>query len=68
MATAKAHSATAEDLNISAVSGNLTVANAAADELAFFEIFRDVSADDHTADARLLGVKIFYTTDTSTDA
>ena len=68
VATAKAHSGTAEDLNISAVSGNLTVANAAADELAFFEIFRDVSADDHTADARLLGVKIFYTTDTSTDA
>ena len=68
VATAKAHSGTAEDLNISAVSGNLTVANAAADELAFFEIFRDVSADSHTADARLLGVKIFYTTDTSTDA
>ena len=68
VATAKAHSGTAEDLNISAVSGNLTVANAAADELAFFEIFRDVSADDHDADARLLGVKIFYTTDTSTDA
>jgi hypothetical protein len=68
VATAKAHSGTAEDLNISAVSGNLTVANAAADELAFFEIFRDVSADSHTSDARLLGVKIFYTTDTSTDA
>jgi len=68
VATAKAHSGTAEDLNISAESGNLTVANAAADELAFFEIFRDVSADDHAADARLLGVKIFYTTDTSTDA
>ncbi len=68
VATAKAHSGTAEDLNISAESGNLTVANAAADELAFFEIFRDVSADNHSADARLLGVKIFYTTDTSTDA
>ena len=68
VATAKAHSGTAEDLNISAVSGDLTVANAAADELAFFEIFRDVSADDHDADARLLGVKIIYTTDTSTDA
>ena len=68
VATAKAHSGTAEDLNISAASGNLTVANAAADELAFFEIFRDVSADNHDSDARLLGVKIFYTTDTSTDA
>jgi hypothetical protein len=68
VATAKAHSGTAEDLNISAASGDLTVANAAADELAFFEIFRDVSADNHAADARLLGVKIFYTTDTSTDA
>ena len=68
VATAKAHSGTAEDLNISAESGNLTVANAAADELTFFEIFRDVTADNHSADARLLGVKIFYTTDTSTDA
>ena len=68
VATAKAHSGTVEDLNISAASGNLTVANAAADELAFFEIFRDVSADNHDSDARLLGVKIIYTTDTSTDA
>ena len=68
VATAKAHSGTAEDLNISAVSGALTVANAAAGELTFFEIFRDVSAYDKTGDARLLGVKIIYTTDTSTDA
>ena len=68
VATAKAHSGTAEDLNISAVSGALTVANAAAGELTFFEIFRDVSADDKTGDARLIGVKIIYTTDTSTDA
>ena len=68
VATAKAHSGTAEDLNISAVSGNLTVDNAAAGELAFFEIMRDVSADNHDGDARLLGVKIIYTTDTSTDA
>ena len=69
VATAKAHSGTAEDLNVSAASGAITIAGSpAAGELCFFEIMRDVSADDKTGDARLLGVKIIYTTDTSTDA
>ena len=40
-------------------------------ELCFFEISRDVSDTAGTtlgADALLIGVKIFYTTDASTDA
>ena len=69
VATAKAHSGTAEDLNVSAASGAVTIAGSpAAGELCFFNIFRDVSADDNTGDARLLGVKIIYTTDAATDA
>jgi hypothetical protein len=28
---------------------------------------RDVSADDQSGDARLLGIKLFYTTDALTD-
>jgi hypothetical protein len=68
VATAKAHSGTAEDLNISAVSGAMTIENAADGELTFFQILRDVSADDHSSDARLIGVKINYTTSAATDA
>jgi hypothetical protein len=68
VATAKAHSGTVEDLNISAVSGAMTIENAADGELTFFQILRDVSADDHSSDARLIGVKINYTTSAATDA
>ena len=67
VATAKAHSGTAEDLNVSAESGAITIANAAKGELVFFAIHRDVSADDNTGDARLVGVKLSYTTDAATD-
>ncbi len=67
VATAKAHSGTAEDLNVSAESGAITIANAAKGELVFFAIHRDVTADDNTGDARLVGVKLTYTTDAATD-
>ena len=42
----------------------------AAGDLAFFRVFRDVSDSNDTAaeDARLIGVKIFFTTDAATDA
>ena len=39
-----------------------------ANEYTFFQISRDVSADDLTADARLLGIKLFYTTSAANDA
>jgi len=68
VATAKAHSGTVEDLNISAESGAVTITNAAKGELVFFEIFRDVSADDHAYDARLIGVKLTYTIEAENDA
>ena len=37
------------------------------DELVFFQIMRDVSADDQSGDARLLGIKLFYTNDALSD-
>ena len=66
--TAKAHSGTSNDIDVTAVSGALTIANAADDAMTFFNIERDVSADDQSADARLLGIQIFFTTSAATDA
>ena len=56
----------AEDLCVTAESAAVTIAGTpAAGELAYFNIMRDVSDanDDMTEDARLIGVKIFYTVD-----
>ena len=61
----------AEDLCVSAVTGAVTLAGSpAAGDLAFFRVFRDVSDGNDTAteDARLIGVKIFFTTNAATDA
>ena len=66
--TAKAHSGTSNDLMVSAVSGAVTIASAAVDTMTYFELHRDVSADTQTGDARLLGIKLFFTTDASNDA
>jgi hypothetical protein len=67
--TALAASGTANDLMVNAESGAVTIGGSPADaDEVFFNIFRDVSADDQTSDARLLGVKIFYTTDAANDA
>ena len=68
VATAKAHSGTSNDLDVTAESGAVTVASAAVDTMTFFQIMRDVSADDQSGDARLLGIKIFFTTDAANDA
>ena len=65
--TALAASGTASDLMVNAESGAVTIANAAADTWTSFQINRDVSADDQTADARLLGIKLFFTTDAAND-
>lgn len=65
---AKAHSGTSGDLMVSAESGAVTVKNAAADTVTYFQINRDTSADNHASDARLVGVKIFYTVDAGNDA
>ncbi len=59
-----------EEMLVSPLSGNVTVAGAAADTATFFRIYRDVSDgnDDMAGDARLLGVKLFFTTDAENDA
>ena len=56
----------AEDLCVTAESGAVTLAGSpAAGDLAYFNILRDVSDgnDDMAEDARLIGVKLFYTVD-----
>ena len=61
----------AEDLCVSAATAAITLGGSpAAGDLAFFRVFRDVSDsnDDMGEDARLIGVKIFFTTDAATDA
>jgi len=68
VATAKAHSGTSNDLDVAAVSGAVTIAGAAADTLTIFQIARDVSADSQSGAARLLGIKLFFTTDAANDA
>ena len=62
---------TAEDQHISSESGAVTVAGSpAAGELSYFQVFRDANdgSDTFSADAKLLGVKIFFTTDAANDA
>ena len=66
--TAKAHSGTSNDLDVTAESGAVTIAGSpSTDEYVFFQITRDVSDDTLNADARLLGVKLFFTTDAAND-
>jgi len=67
--TALAHSGTSNDLMVSAESNAVTIAGSpAAGDLCFFQINRDVSADAQTGDARLLGIKLIYTTNAANDA
>ena len=68
VATAKAFSGTSNDMTVSATSGAVTIANAAVDTMTFFQVMRDVSADSQSGDARLLGIKLFFTTDAANDA
>jgi hypothetical protein len=56
----------AEDLCVTAESGAVTLGGSpAAGDLAYFNIERDVSDanDDMTEDAKLIGIKLFYTVD-----
>jgi hypothetical protein len=54
---------------LSVESGAITIAGSpAAEDCCFFQIARDVSADDQSGDARLLGIKVFFTTDAANDA
>ena len=67
--TALAHSTTSNDLMVSAESGAVTVAGSPADnDQCFFQINNDASASGQTGVVRLLGVKLFFTTDAANDA
>ena len=68
VATPKAHSGTSNDLDVTAESGAITINYAAVDKLTIFQLSRDVSADSQTNPARLLGIKLFFTTDAANDA
>ena len=56
-------------MDVANESGAVTIAGSpGANEQVFFQISRDVSADDLDADARLLGIKLFFTTNAANDA
>jgi hypothetical protein len=62
---------TVEDQQISAESGAVTVAGSpAAGEQTYFQLFRKAAdgGDTFTGESRVLGIKIFYTTDAANDA
>jgi len=60
---------TVEDQQVTAVSGAVTIAGSPADDQqTYFQLYRDASADSFTGVARVLGIKIFYTTDAANDA
>ena len=60
---------TAEDLYLTAESSAVTIAGSpAVDQLCYFRIFRDISADAMEEDARLMGVRILFSTDAGNDA
>jgi len=62
---------TVEDQQVTAESSAVTIAGSpAVDQQTYFQIFRDANAggDTYTGVARLLGIKIFFTTDAANDA
>jgi len=63
--------ATVEDVQMTAVSSDMTIAGSPADnDYTFFQLYRDAAdgSDTFTGDARVLGIKLFYTTDAANDA
>ena len=62
---------TVEDVQMTAESGAVTIAGSPADnDQTFFQLYRDAAdgSDTFTGDARVLGIKLFYTTDAANDA
>lgn len=59
----------ANDLHISAESSAITIGNtpSATPGLVVFQISRDVANDNLAADARLIGIKLYFTNDAGTD-
>ena len=60
---------TVEDVLVSPVSAAVTVTSAAADTYTYFQVSRNATSgsDSFTGDVRLLGIKLFYTTDEAND-
>ena len=60
---------TVEDQQISSESGAVTITNAAVGEQVYFQLYRDANAggDTFSADARVLGIRLFYTTNAAND-
>jgi hypothetical protein len=62
---------TVEDVQMSAVSSAMTISGSPADnDQTFFQLYRDAAdgSDTFTGEARVLGIKLFYTTDAANDA
>jgi len=62
---------TIEDVQMTAVSSAMTIAGSPADDdYTFFQLYRDAAdgSDTFTGDARVMGIKLFYTTDAANDA
>jgi hypothetical protein len=62
---------TVEDVQMTSVSSAMTIAGSPADDdYTFFQLYRDAAdgSDTFTGDARVMGVKLFYTTDAANDA
>jgi len=60
-----------EDVLVSPVSGAVTIAGTPADDdYTYFQVYRNAAdgSDTFTGDVRLLGIKLFYTTDAANDA
>jgi len=62
---------TVEDVQVTSESSAMTIAGSPADnDLTFFQVYRDAAdgSDTFTGDARLLGIKLYFTTDAANDA
>jgi len=62
---------TVEDVQMTSVSSAMTIAGSPADDdYCFFQLYRDAAdgSDTFTGDARVMGIKLFYTTDAANDA
>ena len=59
-----------EDVMVSPTSAAVTIKAVAADTYTYFQVSRNATnvSDTFTGDVRLLGIKIFYTTDRANDA
>ena len=66
--TALAASGTLDDLMVNVESGGVTIASAAASTNTIFRLVRDTGTDTNTGDLRLVGIKIYFTTNAANDA